>query len=205
MAEYFPCSYLDLLADSEASEYFGQYPKVKPVANKCSQISFLETMEILTMALKPRLANCPVTDSEGYCTAEIADITYLEDGESEYSGEQFLFDFITPGIQRPINLKVWTGVKINPERYQINGSKTKELNKLTRVCLAVGLVTETDLKTIANEADLDKLAIGEKLEALKGQQVRFKLLKAAKGKGLSQIDLDTLQLVKLAAAETVKV
>lgn len=152
-------------------------------------------MEDLKLALKPRLANSPTTDSDGYCIAELTDITFLEDGESEYSGEQFLFDFIAPGIQRPINLKIWTGVKINRDRYQVNGGKTKEYNKLTRLCLALGLITESDLNAIKDETDLDKLEIGEKLESLKGQQVKFKLLKTAKSKGLSQIDLDSLQLV----------
>lgn len=156
------------------------------------------------MALNPRLANSPVVGTDGYCIAEIADIRFLEDGESEYDGEQFLFDFITPGVQRPINLKVWTGVKINPDRYQVNNSKSKEYNKLTRLCLALDLISETDLKAIKTEADLEHLAIGEKLEALRGQQVRFKLLRAAKGKGLSQIDLDTIQLVEIQTAEKVR-
>lgn len=156
------------------------------------------------MALKPRLANSPIVDSNGYSTAELADITYLEEGESDYSGEQFLFDFIAPGVQRPINLKVWTGTKINPDRYQINGSKTKEYNKLTRLCLALGLVSESDLRGIKTEEELDKLGIGERLEGLKSQQVRFKLLKTAKNRGLSQIDLDSLQLVRTEVTEIAK-
>lgn len=191
------------MSDSDARTYFGKRPKFKGIGSTRGQLP-LFTMEISTMTLKPRLANSPVVDSNGYCTAEIADITFLEDGESEYSGEQFLFDFITPGVQRPINLKVWTGIKINPDRYQINGSKTKEFNKLTRVCLAMGLVSEADLKAVTTEADLNKLAIGEKLEGLRGQQVRFKLLRTAKGKGLSQIDLDTIQLVEIQTAEKVR-
>ena len=148
------------------------------------------------MALKPRLANTPVVNDSGYCIADVIDITFLEDGESEYAGEQYLFDFVTEGVQRPINLKVWTGTNLNPEQYQVNGSKTKDYNKLTRVCLAMDLISETELKAIKSECDLDKLNLGEKIEALKGQKVRFKLLKAAKGKGLSQIDLNTLELVQ---------
>lgn len=195
MSDFCPCWLLDLLTDSDAQPYFGRRSRFKGIGQTDLQVS-LFTMENLQMALKPRLANSPATDSSGYCTAEIADITFLEEGESEYSGEQFLFDFIAPGTQRPINLKVWTGVKINPDRYQVNGGKTKEYNKLTRVCLALDLISESILKTVQTEADLDKLAIGEKLENLKGRQIRFKLQKTAKSKGLSQIDLDTLQLLK---------
>lgn len=184
---------------------FGKNPKFKGIPGTDNQqFDIFATLEDLKLALKPRLANSPTIDSDGYCTAELTDITFLEDGESEYSGEQFLFDFIVPGIQRPINLKIWTGVKINRDRYQVNGSKTKEYNKLTRLCLALGLITESDLNAIKDETDLDKLEIGDKLEGLKGQQVKFKLLKTAKSKGLSQIDLDSLQLVKIQTTEKTK-
>lgn len=194
MSDFLPCWKLDLLDIREAVLYINTANN--PLCKTSRKDLIAQSMETRKMALKPRLANSPVVDANGYCTAELADITFLEDGESEYAGEQFLFDFIAEGTQRQINLKLWSGIKINPDRYQVNGGKTKEFNKLTRVCLGLGLITESDLKTIKTEDDLDKLQIGEKLENLKGQKVRFKLLKTAKSKGgLSQIDLDTLQLV----------
>ena len=204
MYNYYPCWKIDQLEEEDALFYFGKRPVFKGIGSTDCQSNLFKTIQVSSMALKPRLANSPTVDFEGWCIAEIVDVTFLEDGESEYSGEQFLFDFFATGIQRPINLKVWTGVKINPDRYQVNGSKTKEYNKLTRVCLALGLVSETELKAIKAKSDLDALAIGEKLEALKGQQVRFKLLKTAKGKGLSQIDLDSLQLLIAETSEKSK-
>ncbi len=146
------------------------------------------------MALKPRMANTPITDSEGWIEAELSDVTYLEADESEYEREQYLFDFLAQGSQRPINFKIWTGTSLNADRYQNgNGSKTAELNKLTRLCISLGLSNEKQLKEAQSkgqEVDID-------LEALKGSKVRFKLQKSAKNRGLSQIDIDTVKLVKV--------
>lgn len=146
------------------------------------------------MSLKPRLSNSPIVDSDGYTTGIVAEIIFLEDGESEYSGEQYEFNIAIRGTQKDINLKIWTGVKINPEQYSTG--KSKEFNKLTRLCITLGLVSVTELKAIKTEADLDKLGLGEKLESLKGRSLRFKLVKNPKGKGLSQIDLDSLELIE---------
>ena len=145
------------------------------------------------MASKFRLANTPVVDENGYATGVIADITFLEAGESDYSGEQFEFTITTPGTQKDISLKIWTGVKINTDTFS-NG-KSKEFNKLTRLCITFGLVNIADLKAIKTEADLIKLNLDEKFDSLKGQKLRFKLTKNPKSKGLSQIDLDTMEIV----------
>lgn len=146
------------------------------------------------MASKFRLANSPVVDDNGFANGTIESITFLEEGESDYSGEQFEFTINTKGTQKDISLKIWTGVKINSDTYS-NG-KSKEFNKLTRLCIALGLIKIADLKAIKNEADLEKLNLDDKFESLKGQNLQFKLTKNPKSKGLSQIDLETIKLVE---------
>ncbi len=144
------------------------------------------------MSLKPRMANCVKVDN-GWSTGTLADITYLDTDESEYQQEQFLFDFLAEGTKKPINLKIWTRTNINAEKYQ-NGSK-KDYSKLTRLCLQLKLFTESELLTAyqkGEELDFD-------LDILKGQKVRFKLLKQAKNRNLSQIDINTLEPIDKSA------
>lgn len=145
------------------------------------------------MPIKVSAANKPVTDNSGYVLAEIADITLIDADESEYESEQFLFDFIAPGTVKPIVFKLWTSTKIDSEKRDFSRSKAGELNKLTRLCLALKIVSKTDLESLTDEL-LE--SVGEMLEALKGSKVRFKLQRSAKSKGLSQIDLDTLEPVE---------
>jgi hypothetical protein len=142
------------------------------------------------MALKPRMANSVKLDDAGYATATLADITFLDADESEYEQEQFLFDFLAEGTKKPINLKIWTRTSVNGEKYE-NGA-SKDYSKLTRLCLQLGLFTESQLLQSykqGKEIDLD-------LDSLKGQKVRFKLLKQAKNRNLIQIDLHTLEPIE---------
>lgn len=143
------------------------------------------------MVIKPRIANTPVTDAQGYCEATLADITetVYSDPKSGDETEQFLFDFITEGKTKPIVLKIWTGLTVSPEKQDFTSKKTGDYSKLTKLILNLKVLTLEDLE------DPEKVeTIGEKLEALKGSKVRFKLTKA-KGNGLSKIDLDSLELV----------
>ncbi|WP_013335129.1 hypothetical protein [Gloeothece verrucosa] len=148
------------------------------------------------MALKPKMANSVKVDDHGYALATLTDITFLDSDESEYEREQFLFDFLAEGTKKPINLKLWTGTIINAERYE-NG-KNKDYSKLTRLCLQLGLINEPDLK----QAYRDGKDIDLDLDSLKGLKVRFKLLKQAKTRNLSQIDLNTLEPIKEPVKET---
>jgi hypothetical protein len=144
------------------------------------------------MAIKPRVANAPLTDELGFCTGELADITetVFEDPKSGSETDQLLFDFVTPGKSKPIVLKIWTGLTVSPEKQDFSKSKTGEYSKLTKIVLALNLLEETEL----NDPEVVE-ALGEKLEGIKGQKVKFKLTKP-NGKRLSTIDLDSLQLIK---------
>lgn len=143
------------------------------------------------MPLKPRMANAPKTDEQGFVVAELADITFFDADESEYDQQQYLFDFLAEGKRNTVNMKLWTGITINPHKYE-NGS-SKEYSKLTKLMLNLGLVTEQELQQAFNtgkDIEID-------LEALKGKQVKFKLKKNPKRMGLATIDLDTIQHVKI--------
>lgn len=139
------------------------------------------------MALKPKMANSVKLDETGYAIATLADISYLEAEESEYDQEQFLFDFLAEGTKKPINLKIWTRTKINGEKYE-NGT-SKDYNKLTRLCLQLKLFSESELVQAYKEGK----DVNIDLDLLKNTKVRFKLLKPAKNRNLTQIDLNTLE------------
>ena len=142
------------------------------------------------MALNPKMANMPKLDKDGYCMGELATITALDASDSDYGKEQFLFDFIATGTMKPINLKIWTGVTLSGERF--TQGKIDDYNRLTRLIIQLGAVNETDLTTAyqaGKELPLD-------LDALVGTKVKFKTVKTAKSKGLSQIDLSTLEVLK---------
>ena len=139
------------------------------------------------MALKPRMANSVKIDDRGYAMATLVDITFLDANETEYDREQFQFNFLVEGTKKPVNQNVWTGTSINGEKYE-NGT-TKDYSKLTCMCLQLGLFSESELLEAynqGNELDVD-------LDQLKGQKVRFKLLKQVRNRNLSQIDIKTLE------------
>ncbi len=143
------------------------------------------------MPLKPALANTVKPDSAGYVMGELSSITELDSSESEYDSEQYLFDFIVQGTIKPVVFKLWTGVKLNSEKSDFSRSKDGDYNRLTRLCLSLGLITPQDLKSL----DDDKLtAIGEALDGLVGKKIKFKLIRNLKKNGLGQIDLDSIKL-----------
>lgn len=148
-------------------------------------------MRITPMAIKPKMANSPVIDDLGYAHGELADITETTyvDPKSGDESDQFQFDFIVEGKIKPINMKFWTGVRISSEKQDFSRSKSGDYSKLTRLCLALGLIEKDGLD------DPDSIeALADSLVECKGKQVKFKLAKSD-SKSLSTIDLDTIQLV----------
>ena len=144
------------------------------------------------MSLRAKIANTIKTDSKGYAIAEIADITFISKDESEFenSSDQVQFDFLCDGLISPILLKIWTGLNLNAEKY--NNGKKEEFNKFTKICTNLGLITIkeiAELQKTGKEPDID-------IESLKGIKVKYKPTKNLKTKGLSTIDLDTLEVVE---------
>jgi hypothetical protein len=139
------------------------------------------------MALKPRFANLPKIDENGFVNAEIVEIVYCDAEESEYEKEQLLFNFIADGVRKSINFKLWTGTVISPEKYDTG--KTTDYNKLTKLLLNLKVLDLATLKKTfdsGKDCDID-------IESLVGIKVQFKLKKAKQG--LSTIDLDTIKTV----------
>jgi len=143
------------------------------------------------MAIKPKMANSPVIDDLGYAHGQLADITettYIDPKTGDES-DQFQFDFIVEGKIKPINMKIWTGTKVSPDKQDYTNPKKPNHSKLTRLCISLGLIEKDSLD------DPDSIEIlGDSLVECKGKQVKFKLLKSD-SKGLSTIDLDTIRLV----------
>ena len=154
------------------------------------------------MALKkPRLANIPVLDDNGYATGTITEIEYEDEEESKYDDERYLFSIVSSGSLKDIKFKFWTGLSVSPTKYSnAKIGKVDEYSNLTIICTRLKLVTIAEIKAIKSEEDFEKLNISEKLESLKGQLVRFKLTKGAKGtksQDLSVVDIKTIELLKV--------
>lgn len=145
------------------------------------------------MPIKARATNRPITDDSGYVSGILADITetsyQAEDSDNER--EQLLFDFVIEGTKKPINLKLWSGLTISSDKNWVRSKNGKpEYSKLTQVCLSLKLFTEADL--IKNDSKIAD-SLGAKLEALKGNKVKFKLVKNKTG--LNSIDFTTIELL----------
>jgi len=141
------------------------------------------------MALKAKLANKPVTDDNGYVSAELICVEFQDSDENDFEQEQFCFNFNVPGSQKDILMRLWTGTKINPDKF--TEGKKSNYNKLTRVCLALGLIDPASLPNVSAE---ECQAID--LEGLAGSKVKFKLQKSIKAKGLNVIDIDSLAMAE---------
>lgn len=136
------------------------------------------------MALKTRLANRIVESSKGLIIGTIKDVESIDAESTEFEREQIKFTVECQGTLKPINLSFWTGVTVNPDKYD------GKLNKLTRLCLGLDLITPEDLKSIDSET---AESIGEKLESIIGLKIEFKMVKAKKAGLNHQIDFDSIK------------
>jgi hypothetical protein len=142
------------------------------------------------MALKPRLANTPQLDSEGYATGSIKSVSLLDSSSSDYDKEQFVFIFEIAGKLKSIQTRVWTGITVGCEKSDYSDPKHPKYPKLTRLLLATGLLQEDSLASLTSE-DLKSIDI----ESLAGKSIRCKMVSSVKNKGLSVPDIDTIELV----------
>jgi len=189
MSALITCWHLESLTESEAESYFSSDRRFTGIGHH-AQVSCTFSRGN-TMSIRPRKANSISKTDDGFVTAELVDITETTYESGDTESEQLLFDFLVPGAIRPVVMKMWTGITISPDKNWVPRPKAKpELNKLSQLCIGLGLLTESELSTF-NPDDL-----GDRLEALKGASVKFKTIESAKNRGLSQIDLKTLQLVK---------
>jgi len=147
------------------------------------------------MALKAKIANKTITDSQGFCTGSIQSILEIDEriekqGKKDIKfASQFEITVISDGSTKSITHKIWCGQNINSEKFTNQESGAVEYNRLTRLCLNLGLIKESELTTIKD----DKLP---DLESLEGQKIKFKLEPSKKNQLFSVIDISTIQLVK---------
>ena len=149
--------------------------------------------EKITMVLKAKIANKPVIDNQGYSTGVIESILEIEAREEKLGRKlikfapQFEFIINSDGTHKPIIYHIWSGQNLNCDKFK-NESDKYDYNRLTRICLQLGLIKESDLSKITN----DKLP---DLEQLEGCKVRFKLESSRKN-ALQIPDITTLEIVK---------
>ncbi len=141
------------------------------------------------MSLKTKLANKPIVDKEGYTSGVLKSITFIDASENEFDREQFQFSFKVKGTRKEMTINLWTGTTISGEKYD-NGVDI-DYSKLSKIVLRLKLISEKELieaYQTGNDPEVD-------LNSLIGAAVKFKLAKAVKKGGLSQIDLSSLELV----------
>ena len=142
------------------------------------------------MSLKTKLANKPIVDKDGYANAVLESITFIDASETEFDREQFQFSFKVKGTRKEMTMNLWTGTTISGQKY--DNSIDIDYNKLSKIVIKLGLITEKELicaYQTGNDPEVD-------LNNLVGKNVLFKLSKAVKKGGLSQIDLNSIELVK---------
>ncbi len=151
------------------------------------------------MALKAKIANKIVTDDNGLTIGEIIGVEEIEErtekeGKKEITyAAQFEFLVSVEGTKKATLLRFWTGININSDKFENEDTGTSDYNRLTRFLLNMGLL---DAKKLS---ELDKAKIDDSeidLESLKGQKIQFKMNKSIKRKGLSVIDIGTIEPVK---------
>ena len=145
------------------------------------------------MAIKAKIANKAISDKSGYSIGIIKEILEIDEriekqGKKEIKFEaQFEFSIISEGTQKAIIHKIWTGQNINFQKFK-NESGHEDYNRLTRLCLNIGLLKETDLASLKNDNIPN-------LEDLEGKQIKFKLEPSKKNQQFSLIDISSIRLV----------
>ena len=140
------------------------------------------------MPLKAKIANKAVIDNDGYVYGVIVGIEEVEGSEEKQGrktirwAEQFRFDIESKGTSKTITYQIWTGRNINSEKFE------NDYNKLTRICLQLGLLKESDLKG-DKEPSVD-------LEKAIGKKVKFKLEDSIKRPGLKIPNIKTIAIAE---------
>jgi hypothetical protein len=151
--------------------------------------------EVPKMPLRAKVANKSVTDSKGFVTGVIQSILDIEDREEKQGRKivryaaQFEFHVKSEGSNKPIIYKFWVGQNLNSQMFKNDENDSEDYNRLTRLCLNLGLLKESDLKSMSD----DKLP---DLELLEGSKIRFKLIPSKKNSSLQTIDIASIELVK---------
>jgi hypothetical protein len=145
-----------------------------------------------------RAANKPQLDNEGFAQAKVTSVAFGEGTTKGKDGDVEVYERLEIGLEMngtlsPIKTKVYLGTTLNDATPDKKGELV--YNRLTRLCLALGLVEKGELVDLSEDT-AKRVEAG--LQALEGQLVAFKL-GAVPGRSLPVPILesfDTVQVVE---------
>jgi hypothetical protein len=151
-----------------------------------------------------RVANRPITDTEGFATAVVIRSEFGKGTETvrkskddvdvrEY--ERFELELGVEGTGGVIPMTIFTGTTLNGVLDEIGKGKAKKLvyNRLSAIALGLGIVQADELEGAIEPEVVERVQKG--LIDLDGQRVKFKLGKV-EGRSLLVPVPDTLRLVE---------
>lgn len=143
------------------------------------------------MALKAKVANKVQVNDNGLVEGTLIQVLEtderieVEKGKDIKYESQFEFHIEVPGTQKNVIYKLWTGKNINNEKYE-KPDKTVDYNKLTKLLLQLGAITESQLKDLSKLNDFD-------IESVEGLKIQFELQPSKKGNGLKEPKVSTIK------------
>lgn len=155
-----------------------------------------------------RVANRPSLDAEGFATAIVAKtafgqgtqtVRHSKDDIDSVVYERFEMTLSVDGTTGPIEMQVFCGVSLNGPLEEKKGpgrKKTPIYNRLSTLCLALGIVTESELTGTIAEDVVNRVEAA--LLALEGERVMFQLGRV-EGRSLPVPILDSFRQVAEAA------
>lgn len=151
-----------------------------------------------------RLANRPLLDSGGYATGIVTrsefghgqqTVKVSRDDIDVRSYERYELDLAVDGTTGVIPMSVYAGVNLNGDyETQGRGKTAKRVyNRLTAICLGLGLVKPEELEGVVDSTLVDRVQDG--LLKLEGAKVKFQLGKV-EGKNLAIPVPDSIRRVE---------
>lgn len=143
--------------------------------------------------VKLRISNAPKS-FEGYAYGKLASVKEDILEMSDKDADVLRFTFHVEGKVKPIEMSIITGFSIGlasqqPKKAKVRGqSKEPKYNKLTRVCISLGVLKESEI----NNEDISDL-VGERLDGIIYDCFKFKLVPQEKNPSLNTIDMDSIK------------
>lgn len=149
------------------------------------------------MALKAKVANKVQTNSNGLVEGiitkvlEIDEHTEIEKGKEINYRAQFEFQIEAQGSQKPITYRIWTGQKIDNEKYKKTSDAPFDYTDLPKLLIQLEVINESELI-----ADLEKFN-GFDVESVQGLKIQFELEDSRKNKNLKVPKLASIKPLKV--------
>lgn len=151
-----------------------------------------------------RVANRPLLDSENFATATIVRSEFGKGVQTVRNGkddidtreyERFELELAVDGTAGLIPMTVFAGSALNGIIEETGRGKSKKpvYNRLTTICLCLGIVTPDEVEGIIAPEVVER--VQDALVKLEGDRVRFKLGKV-EGRALTVPVPDTFERIK---------